>query len=456
MAETIVLDKCYQYSITLCGVTYTLPAYNIQSEAESYFVMNQPVDPDNSECINEFSWGFTLYYAIDYPSVSNDSWVLADGNDTVMAYFTTDDTSIPSSTPFSEWAIVEGTDGALIVDFSIEEVSCPVRSCDCLISVSLEMVDGEISIPQTLQGEPVGIFDGKTLYKIYNTLYGDLAVYWSYVDNRWSIDYWDNIYVFPSLNPPVYLTGSSDCPDGTYVNNPLYVDPLPFLNAVVTLNDCYTYPSISEYCCIKIGFSNGIDIVQYDLVLTTSYWPGLGDIATYKFLLNGEDCSIIYNSTTSRWELINVASNPILLAYSTTASDTCPVSSIADWSITEDGYAYIAKIKSSDPDHPYNLLYTYECGTDEVILPGDHDAIDCDPFIPCQNNQTLKRSSAVLSKEIASISKREVFGFNCDDAWNTIFMKNSIIHALSCLPYGFYSEADEQCLIGKLNDKCNC
>ena len=74
----------------------------------------------------------------------------------------------------------------------------------------------------------------------------------------------------------------------------------------------------------------------------------------------------------------------------------------------------------------------------------------------CRNKNLFNKHKRMLAEDIASISKKEIFGFKCGDAWENIFMRNMIIHALSCMPTGVLSIEKENCLIGKLTDKCNC
>jgi hypothetical protein len=74
----------------------------------------------------------------------------------------------------------------------------------------------------------------------------------------------------------------------------------------------------------------------------------------------------------------------------------------------------------------------------------------------CRNKNLFNKEKRSLAEDIAGISKKEIFGFKCGDAWENIFMRNLIIHALSCMPTGVLSVEKEKCLIGKLTDKCNC
>jgi hypothetical protein len=460
--QEINFNQCYEYSITLCATTYVLPAYEIQGGIYSLFLLNKPIDPENEECLAELDWNLELVYQVNYPSSGDTSWVLRDDSNTILAYIDATDPNVLPTAPYaSEWSIVEGTDGALIVDFSIASVSCPLTSCSCSISVVTDILGEAGYYTITLDGYPVGTFNGKTIYRIYDTDYGDLAVYWDSIENRWAIDDWDT---FLSGRPsPVYLVSSSDCPDGVYTNNPEYEGDIPIENVVVSINNCYTYPNIDDYCCVSIGFSNGIDVIQYNVTLEIEYWGGIGDIPTYSFTMNNQDYGIIFNSLTNRWEILNKDASQ-LIAYSTTLSDVCPISSFSDWVITEEGYDQIGDIGGGLVELPpptpiplYDSLYIYSCNEDvDVPESGNAGEESCEPYEPCRNKNLLSKSAMELSKDIASLSKRQVFGFKCDDAWENIFMRSLIIDALSCSPYGTYSEEVEQCLIGKLTDKCNC
>ena len=66
MFDQIDINNCYQYSITLCGVTYTVPMYLITGKGSDYFTMNQPNDPSNSECIDAITWGLYFLYIPDF------------------------------------------------------------------------------------------------------------------------------------------------------------------------------------------------------------------------------------------------------------------------------------------------------------------------------------------------------------------------------------------------------
>lgn len=205
---------------------------------------------------------------------------------------------------------------------------------------------------------------------------------------------------------------------------------------------------IDQYCCANIAFYGGDEVVQISMSL-----EDIGTIPTYLFSWDSSDFFIIYNLINQSWELWLDGEPQIMLGFSipNSLSDLCPESIFGDWFITATGYAQIAKIENSD------AFTIYRCD-EEVYIPeyGNVDEENCEAYAPCRNKNLLSKSSMALSKDIASLSKREVFGFKCDDAWENIFMRSLIIDALSCLPYGTYSEEEEQCLIGKLTDKCNC
>lgn len=157
--------------------------------------------------------------------------------------------------------------------------------------------------------------------------------------------------------------------------------------------------------------SEGGPFVYYDDNSSTWYFSDvLGDPDVYTATLPTLGCP------TGEWEV-----NPIFeVNYNSITSESCP--------------------EFGDLDIP------------DIYEPEE----DCSPYEICRNKNLLSKSAMALSKDIASISKREVFGFKCKDAWENIFMRSLIIDALNCAPYGTYSEDEERCLIGKLTDKCNC
>jgi hypothetical protein len=80
----------------------------------------------------------------------------------------------------------------------------------------------------------------------------------------------------------------------------------------------------------------------------------------------------------------------------------------------------------------------------------------CENQVP-SNGNLLKKKKAILAKEVASIKNFEIFGVGkCEATWEEIFKDYLIIDALKCMPYNFYSKDDENCLISKLSENCNC
>jgi hypothetical protein len=200
-------------------------------------------------------------------------------------------------------------------------------------------------------------------------------------------------------------------------------------------------------CCINILF-----IISDDgFNVSTEFSLDESGNPVYEFVVGDYTYFITYNPVLSRWEMYVVEEEPLLIFYSTgEVTSECPYpSSYEDWvKLAPPGQASPTKIEF--------VIYTVDCQevTPEVFENEQEE--NCEPYAPCKNKNLLSKSAVQLSKDIASISKQEVFGFNCEDAWNNIFMRSLIIDALNCLPYGTYSQEVEQCLIGKLTDKCNC
>jgi len=106
--------------------------------------------------------------------------------------------------------------------------------------------------------------------------------------------------------------------------------------------------------------------------------------------------------------------------------------------------------------HPTYTFTVYKVPCDFTpTLPTIEYPIECLQEA-CRNKNLFNKHKRMLAEDIAGISKKEIFGFKCGDAWENIFMRNMIIHALSCMPTGVLSIEKEKCLIGKLTDKCNC
>jgi hypothetical protein len=185
--------------------------------------------------------------------------------------------------------------------------------------------------------------------------------------------------------------------------------------------------------CIRVNvYSADSEVYQFQLN-QLGYYNGF---YYWSYTIGIETYFIWFNIESSSWVVSDsLGSSDGFLAE--LDFDGCP---FGEWT------TYSPKIAS---------IISFEC-TEEPNPPIDVIEETCSPYEICKYDNLLKRNRVSLSKDIASISKREVYGFNCGDAWQTIFTKSMIIDALSCLPYGVYTEDEERCLIGKLNDKCNC
>ena len=189
-------------------------------------------------------------------------------------------------------------------------------------------------------------------------------------------------------------------------------------------------------CCLNIDIYQGKEITT--LALTSNYDESGAFISYNFFYLYSKAYSFVYDELTATWFFYL---GTYLLASYEGLDVNCPQSYGDDW--YQEGRLEFSFI-----------LYAVECNVNDNDVPADVDQPYCD--VPCTNGNLLKKQKAILSKNIADISKREVFGLKCGDNWEHIFMKSLIIDGLSCLPYGVYSEDKEACLIGKLTDKCNC
>jgi len=187
--------------------------------------------------------------------------------------------------------------------------------------------------------------------------------------------------------------------------------------------------------CIRLNvYSSDSQVYQFQLN-QLGYYNGF---YYWSYTIGGVTYFIWFDTVSSSW----------ILSDALGSSDDASVSATLDFNGCPFGewIVYSRKIDS---------LISFEC-TSEPEPPIEVIEENCSPYEICKYDNLLKRNRVSLSKDIASISKREVYGFNCGDAWQNIFTKSMVIDALSCLPYGVYTEDEERCLIEKLNDKCNC
>lgn len=84
------------------------------------------------------------------------------------------------------------------------------------------------------------------------------------------------------------------------------------------------------------------------------------------------------------------------------------------------------------------------------------ECFDCCDYYTPHNRNLLKKKKAIFVNEISSIRNKELFGFKCGPDWEELYKKHLIFDVLWCLPYGVICEDQEQCLIDKLNENCNC
>lgn len=111
------------------------------------------------------------------------------------------------------------------------------------------------------------------------------------------------------------------------------------------------------------------------------------------------------------------------------------------------------------------LLSTNSCPFGPYLLPRGpvtsfsvigSECFDCCDYYTPHNRNLLKKKKAIFVNEISSIRNKELFGFKCGPDWEELYKKHLIFDVLWCLPYGVICEDQEQCLIDKLNENCNC
>jgi hypothetical protein len=468
------IANCYEYSATICDQNYTNAFYLVAQPENSYFVLYPPLGWEDNVCLSTINWPLYLEFSFFTELVTG--WVLYNSKFNPLMYIVSSNEDELPTEPFSSWTIVEGSEGELFTDFSVQEVNCPSIECDC--SIILTGTNPK-SPGITANGYNVGVFNGKFLYLIdVGPPTGQLNIYWNNVTNRWEVNYAGLQYEFPIGEPMGYLESEGECPEGFWVNG--FVTPEGVYNIATFLTDCggvnddYINPPIEDYCCSNISFTNGVDTVQFEMIISELIWaspnfPYPGTYSTYTFNNENSSYAIRFNGINQTWELWLLDPDEIFLGFSLPNSvpDLCPESIFSNWFLTAAGQDEINNILENSyaltesPLQDYipmdSSFFIYKCQSNYDI-PNEPDiAINCDEFFSCKFVNLLKKQKALLSEDVVSNSNNEVFGLKgCEENWNNIYMKYLIIDALKCSPYGYYSEATENCLINKLTENCNC
>lgn len=195
-------------------------------------------------------------------------------------------------------------------------------------------------------------------------------------------------------------------------------------------------------CCLNIsgvGVTGEGDIVyEVNCVLNGSFPEYTFDIIIDDVIV--ETYYISYDNENSIWDLNNTIEYIASSEFS--GNLTCP-----------DGLQFTQAGGDQEPSITYTV-YQIPCNLTPTP-PTIEYPVECLQEA-CRNKNLLNKEKRSLAEDIAGISKKEIFGFKCGDAWENIFMRNLIIHALSCMPTGVLSVEKEKCLTGKLTDKCNC
>jgi len=173
-----------------------------------------------------------------------------------------------------------------------------------------------------------------------------------------------------------------------------------------------------------------------------------GSLVRYNFddPVNGIDVALEYREDLGKWVIEDVDADEVIFIAGDDVPLDCPISSSDDWVFDADPESYT--------EYSF-VIYEVQCMVLDNNIPDPYPVEESD-FNYCTNSTLFKKQKGRLSKDIAAISKREVFGFDCGGEWENLFMRSLIIDALSCPPYGVISKDTERCLIGKLNEKCNC
>lgn len=190
-----------------------------------------------------------------------------------------------------------------------------------------------------------------------------------------------------------------------------------------------------DNCCLNMYVSGTMEkdqVFEWTSTMTGSY-------PEFQFDVDGDALSLFFNEDTSYWQVLEegfvICETPFL-----PQNNECP-------------NGLQVPLVGGDVLYTFNV-YSIPCDSNPNA-PTIEYPLECLEE-PCRNKNLFRKQRGELAKDIAGISKKEIFGFKCGDAWENIFMRNMIIHALSCMPTGVLSIEKENCLIGKLTDKCNC
>lgn len=311
-------------------------------------------------------------------------------------------------------------------------------ACNSTVSV-LYTLTGKFSISAIYYPSIGGVENGKTYYTWYDpNLDASLKMYWSIVESRWEIVYLIDGFLLAFLG---LFDAALDCPGVVGSNDWIAVDA-GISNVQTEIGPPLVPVDPGSACCVNIQFLAGD---EGNLNLACVKVTPLTNPSQYTIDLDSvyPGLVLLLSIIDGVWKIVD-ESNVNNVYFTSSFSDDCPESVFNGiWTKSELEFIYDTFI-----------IYRIPCEVSNNDIPADVDPLYCD--VPCKNGNFLKKQKAILGKNIADISKREVFGLKCEDNWEHIFMKSLIIDGLSCLPYGVYSEDEEACLIGKLTDKCNC
>lgn len=206
-----------------------------------------------------------------------------------------------------------------------------------------------------------------------------------------------------------------------------------------------------DNCCLNI--LTEYNEVKFNIAMTLDSESGVYSFTLYDNISGSVDVIMYYSESAGSWYISN-QSNPNIVYYYFDSEYVCPLNSVHS-KIGETDWIAQEELPINIGDFDNFVIYPVPCSTSGAVIPETVDPVECDP-VPCKYTHLLKKQKSSLSKDIAKISKREVFGLDCGGDWESLFKRSLIIDALSCIPYGVLSNEQEQCLIGKLNEKCNC
>ena len=207
-----------------------------------------------------------------------------------------------------------------------------------------------------------------------------------------------------------------------------------------------------DNCCLNI--LTEYDGVKYNIAMILNSESGQYHFTLYDSTSESiyVDVIMYYSEGAGSWYIAN-ESNPSIVYYYFDSEYVCPSNSIY-FKVGDTNWIAQEELPINIGDFDNFVMYPIPCEEESVTPPAP--VVEECIQLPCRNTNLIKKQKASLSTDIAKVSKQDMYGFDCQEAWDNIFMRTLIIDVVNCMPYDFFTQDEERCLIGKLTDKCNC